>query len=63
MSHLFLLHLNVANLMLTIRRCLNACIQKAKKATLHDSGDDDDDDGEEDGSEKENTNVRKSTLF
>ncbi|XP_018764737.1 condensin-2 complex subunit G2 [Serinus canaria] len=52
---------NIANLMLTIRRCLNACIQKAKKATLHDSGDDDDDD-EEDGSEKENTSVLDNVL-
>lgn len=61
MSHLFSLHLNVAKLMLTIRRCLNACIQKAVKASLHASGDEDDDD--EDASEKENTSVRKSTQF
>ncbi|NWZ37768.1 CNDG2 protein, partial [Brachypodius atriceps] len=37
---------NIAKLMLAIRRCLNACIQKAMKESLHDSGDDDD---EEDG--------------
>jgi len=40
--------------MLTIRRCLNACIQQARKESLHDSDDDE--------SEKENTSVRKSTL-
>lgn len=45
--------------MLTIRRCLNACIQKAVKENLHDS---DDDGGGEDESEKENASVRKSTL-
>ncbi|CAN8185090.1 unnamed protein product [Coccothraustes coccothraustes] len=50
---------NIAKLMLTIRRCLNACIQKAKKAILHDSGDDDED---EDGSEKENTSVLDNVL-
>lgn len=44
--------------MLTIRRCLNACIQKAMKESLHNSDDDDD----EEESEKENTSVRKSTL-
>lgn len=43
--------------MLTIRRCLNACIQKAMKESLHNSDDDD-----EEESEKENTSVRKSTL-
>lgn len=56
MSNLFLLYLNVAKLMLTIRRCLNACIQKARIDNPHDT---DDDDGE---SEKENTSVRKSIL-
>ncbi|XP_010129560.1 PREDICTED: condensin-2 complex subunit G2-like, partial [Buceros rhinoceros silvestris] len=45
-------------LMLTIRRCLNACIQKARKDSLHDT-DDDDDDGE---SEKENTSVLNNVL-
>lgn len=60
MSNLFFFTLNVAKLMLTIRRCLNACIQKSVKERLHDSGDDDDD--EEDGSEKENSSVRKTTL-
>lgn len=59
MSNLFLFTLNVAKLMLTIRRCLNACIQKSVKERLHDSGDDDD---EEDGSEKENSSVRNPTL-
>ncbi|NWH59852.1 CNDG2 protein, partial [Geococcyx californianus] len=46
---------NIAKLMLTIRRCLNACIQKARKETLHDS----DDDGE---SAKENTSVLNNVL-
>ncbi|XP_072710803.1 condensin-2 complex subunit G2 isoform X2 [Ciconia boyciana] len=49
---------NIAKLMLTIRRCLNACIQKAMKESLHDSGDDDDD-GE---SEKENTSELNNVL-
>ncbi|NXL47482.1 CNDG2 protein, partial [Podilymbus podiceps] len=47
---------NIAKLMLTIRRCLNACIQKARKESLHDS----DDDGDE--SEKENTSVLNNVL-
>ncbi|KAM9232576.1 condensin-2 complex subunit G2 [Leptosomus discolor] len=47
---------NIAKLMLTIRRCLNACIQKATKEGLRDSGDDDD------GSEKENTSVLNNVL-
>ncbi|NXB68263.1 CNDG2 protein, partial [Struthidea cinerea] len=51
---------NIAKLMLTIRRCLNACIQKAMKESLHDSGNDDDDD--EDGSEKENKSVLDNVL-
>ncbi|KFO56059.1 Condensin-2 complex subunit G2, partial [Corvus brachyrhynchos] len=51
---------NIAKLMLTIRRCLNACIQKARKESLHDSGNDDDDD--EDGSEKENKSVLDNVL-
>ncbi|KAM6410264.1 condensin-2 complex subunit G2 [Pluvialis apricaria] len=46
---------NIAKLMLTIRRCLNACIQKAMKESL----DDDDDDDE---SEKENTSVLNNVL-
>ncbi|XP_032913613.1 condensin-2 complex subunit G2 [Catharus ustulatus] len=50
---------NIAKLMLTIRRCLNACIQKSVKERLHDSGDDDD---EEDGSEKENSSVLDNVL-
>ncbi|XP_031955236.1 condensin-2 complex subunit G2 isoform X2 [Corvus moneduloides] len=50
---------NIAKLMLTIRRCLNACIQKARKESLHDSGNDDDD---EDGSEKENKSVLDNVL-
>ncbi|PKU34867.1 hypothetical protein llap_14829 [Limosa lapponica baueri] len=50
---------NIAKLMLTIRRCLNACIQKAMKESLHDSDDDDDDDGE---SEKENKSVLNNVL-
>ncbi|NXY67458.1 CNDG2 protein, partial [Glareola pratincola] len=39
---------NIAKLMLTIRCCLNACIQKAMKDNLHD---------DDDESEKENTSV------
>ncbi|NWT51898.1 CNDG2 protein, partial [Erythrocercus mccallii] len=49
---------NIAKLMLTIRRCLNACIQKAMKESLHDSGDDDD----EDGSQRENSSVLDNVL-
>ncbi|NXB01274.1 CNDG2 protein, partial [Cnemophilus loriae] len=49
---------NIAKLMLTIRRCLNACIQKAMKESLHDSGDDD----AEGGSEKENKSVLDTVL-
>ncbi|XP_075000219.1 condensin-2 complex subunit G2 [Calonectris borealis] len=48
---------NIAKLMLTIRRCLNACIQKAMKESLHDS-----DDGDDDESEKENTSVLNNVL-
>ncbi|NXW05217.1 CNDG2 protein, partial [Fregetta grallaria] len=47
---------NIAKLMLTIRRCLNACIQKAMKESLHDSDDDDEE------SEKENTSVLDNVL-
>ncbi|NXR41662.1 CNDG2 protein, partial [Zosterops hypoxanthus] len=50
---------NIAKLMLTIRRCLNACIQKAMKESLHDSGDDDDD---EDRSQSENSSVLDNVL-
>ncbi|NXU12544.1 CNDG2 protein, partial [Pardalotus punctatus] len=50
---------NIAKLMLTIRRCLNACIQRTMKESLQDSGDKDDDD---DGSEKENTSVLDNVL-
>ncbi|XP_061205278.1 condensin-2 complex subunit G2 [Neopsephotus bourkii] len=46
---------NIAKLMLTIRRCLNACIQ-AVKEDPHDS------DGGEDESEKENTSVLNNML-
>ncbi|KFP23537.1 Condensin-2 complex subunit G2, partial [Colius striatus] len=53
---------NIAKLMLTIRRCLNACIQKAMKASLHDSGGDDVDDDGDDGSEKENTSMLNNVL-
>ncbi|NXE32946.1 CNDG2 protein, partial [Ptilorrhoa leucosticta] len=49
---------NIAKLMLTIRRCLNACIQKARTESLPDSGNDDD----EDGSEKENKSVLDNVL-
>ncbi|NWV36755.1 CNDG2 protein, partial [Grantiella picta] len=49
---------NIAKLMLTIRRCLNACIQKAMKERLQDSGNEADDDG----SEKENTSVLDNVL-
>ncbi|KFV20502.1 Condensin-2 complex subunit G2, partial [Tauraco erythrolophus] len=52
---------NIAKLMLTIRRCLNACIQKAMKESLHDGGGGDDDD-DEDESEKENTSVLNDVL-
>ncbi|NXA16942.1 CNDG2 protein, partial [Ibidorhyncha struthersii] len=51
---------NIAKLMLTIRRCLNACIQKAMKESLHHSGGGGDDDDEE--SEKENTSVLNNVL-
>ncbi|KFP75379.1 Condensin-2 complex subunit G2, partial [Apaloderma vittatum] len=47
---------NIAKLMLTIRRCLNACIQKSMKESLHDSGENDDE------SEKENTSVLNNVL-
>ncbi|NXC67005.1 CNDG2 protein, partial [Anhinga anhinga] len=47
---------NIAKLMLTIRRCLNACIQKAMKESLHESDDQDD------GNEKENTSVLNNVL-
>ncbi|NXB99948.1 CNDG2 protein, partial [Orthonyx spaldingii] len=50
---------NIAKLMLTIRRCLNTCIQKAMRESLHNSGDDDDG---EDGSEKENKSVLDNVL-
>ncbi|NXN84882.1 CNDG2 protein, partial [Bombycilla garrulus] len=53
---------NIAKLMLTIRRCLNACIQKAMKESLNDSGEDDDDDEKEDRSEKENSSVLDNVL-
>ncbi|NWX25657.1 CNDG2 protein, partial [Notiomystis cincta] len=52
---------NIAKLMLTIRRCLNSCIQKAMKESLHDSADDDDG-NDEDGSEKENQSVLDKVL-
>ncbi|KAM9387522.1 condensin-2 complex subunit G2 [Phaethornis superciliosus] len=46
---------NIAKLMLTIRRCLNACIQKAKTESLHESDEDDE-------NEKENTSVLNNVL-
>ncbi|NWW81811.1 CNDG2 protein, partial [Climacteris rufus] len=49
---------NIAKLMLTIRRCLNACIQKSVKESLHDSEPEDD----ADGNEKENTSVLDNVL-
>ncbi|NWH80528.1 CNDG2 protein, partial [Piaya cayana] len=58
-AHEYTAPTNIAKLMLTIRRCLNACIQKARKDSLHDSDDEDDDDGE---TEKENTSVLNSVL-
>uniref|UniRef100_A0A8C6ZPP3 Condensin-2 complex subunit G2 n=1 Tax=Nothoprocta perdicaria TaxID=30464 RepID=A0A8C6ZPP3_NOTPE len=48
---------NIAKLMLTIRRCLNACIQKAMKESFHN---DDDGGGGGDDDEKEKENI--STL-
>ncbi|XP_063271825.1 condensin-2 complex subunit G2 [Prinia subflava] len=48
---------NIAKLMLTIRRCLNACIQKAMKERLHGSGDED-----EEQSERENSSVLDNVL-
>ncbi|NXG56120.1 CNDG2 protein, partial [Hemiprocne comata] len=47
---------NIAKLMLTIRRCLNACIQKAMEESLLDS------DENEDESGKENTSVLDNVL-
>ncbi|XP_040404512.1 condensin-2 complex subunit G2 [Cygnus olor] len=47
---------NIAKLMLTIRRCLNACIQKATKESLHD------DDDEDEETEKENISVLNDVL-
>lgn len=46
---------NIAKLMLTIRRCLNACIQRAMKEARGDAN-------EEDESEKENTSVLDEVL-
>ncbi|NXN44730.1 CNDG2 protein, partial [Rhinoptilus africanus] len=53
---------NIAKLMLTIRRCLNACIQKAMKERSHDDDDDGDGDDDDDESEKENTSVLNNVL-
>ncbi|NWW34221.1 CNDG2 protein, partial [Panurus biarmicus] len=50
---------NIAKLMLTIRRCLNACIQKAMKESLHDDSGEDDD---EDRSGRENSSVLDNVL-
>ncbi|XP_039564402.1 condensin-2 complex subunit G2 [Passer montanus] len=61
-AHEFTAPTNIAKLMLTIWRCLNACIQKAMKNNLHDSGEDDDDDDDEGGSEKENRSVLDNVL-
>ncbi|NXN93041.1 CNDG2 protein, partial [Rhinopomastus cyanomelas] len=49
---------NIAKLMLAIRCCLNACIQKARNESLRDT---DDEDGN-DRSEKENTSVLDNVL-
>ncbi|NXU50118.1 CNDG2 protein, partial [Turnix velox] len=49
---------NIAKLMFSIRRCLNACIQKAKKESLHYSDNEED----VDQSGKENTSVMDSEL-
>ncbi|XP_053324049.1 condensin-2 complex subunit G2 [Spea bombifrons] len=46
---------NIAKLMLTIRRCLNACVQRSAR-------DEDDEDDDEDGSEKENKSVLVNVL-
>ncbi|NXI35121.1 CNDG2 protein, partial [Galbula dea] len=45
---------NIAKLMFTIRRCLNACIQKARKESLHGTDDDE--------NEKENISVLNNVL-
>ncbi|NXR15571.1 CNDG2 protein, partial [Semnornis frantzii] len=58
-AHEYTAPTNIAKLLLTIRRCLNACVQKARKESLHDTDDDDDDD---DKSEKENTSVLNTVL-
>ncbi|NXN07189.1 CNDG2 protein, partial [Indicator maculatus] len=52
---------DIAKLMLTIRRCLNACIRKARQESLHDT-DDNDDNHDDDKSEKENTSVLVTVL-
>ncbi|NXX40593.1 CNDG2 protein, partial [Tricholaema leucomelas] len=57
-AHEYTAPTNIAKLLLTIRRCLNACIQKARKESLHDTDDDDDDDK----SEKENTSLLNTVL-
>ncbi|NXG41011.1 CNDG2 protein, partial [Psilopogon haemacephalus] len=55
-AHEYTAPTNIAKLLLTIRRCLNACIQKAKKESLHDTDEDDD------KSEKENTSLLNTVL-
>nr|XP_014351166.1 PREDICTED: condensin-2 complex subunit G2 isoform X2 [Latimeria chalumnae] len=51
---------NIAKLMLTIRRCLNACIQRSVREHQAEGGGDDDDNEEE--NDKENTSVLDSVL-
>ncbi|NXY46441.1 CNDG2 protein, partial [Ceuthmochares aereus] len=61
-AHEYTAPTNIAKLMFTIRRCLNACIQKSRKESLQDSNDDDDDDEDDGESEKENTSVLNNVL-
>ncbi|NWI19467.1 CNDG2 protein, partial [Crypturellus soui] len=53
---------NIAKLMLTIRRCLNACIQKATKESFHNDGGGGDDHDDDDGKEKENISTLNNVL-
>ncbi|KGL78904.1 Condensin-2 complex subunit G2, partial [Tinamus guttatus] len=53
---------NIAKLMLTIRRCLNACIQKAAKESFRNDDVDDDDDDDDAEKEKENIGTLNSVL-
>ncbi|XP_068790390.1 condensin-2 complex subunit G2 [Struthio camelus] len=56
-AHEYTAPTNIAKLMLTIRRCLNACIQKATKESFHN----DDDDGDNEN-EKENISALNNVL-